>query len=320
MPPYSPTFDFIIRLSNTFVSYFFILSGFVMVIAYYNIEKKTVSAFDFYWNRLVRIYPVYILALVLMMGYLWISYHQFILRDTILSFLLLQAWWPETPLVINGAGWSLSVEWFFYLIFPILLNQIYYRFNIQFVILGCLSYWIFNQIGFILYMNSGFYSSSYDLFFYFSPLCHLNEFILGNGAGLIFVCYLKEKKGAFDFWIILVGISILYLLYDPIPGCYMNGFLGFVFVPFILVLSMNNGFITRLFKIKWLVILGEASFAIYILQSPVYRGVEIFLNKYHPTPFVLFHVFLGMLVLISVLLNQWIEQPIISKLKRKKIR
>ena len=63
-----------------------------MVIAYYNIEKKTVSALDFYWNRLVRIYPVYILALVLMMGYLWISYHQFILRDTILSFLLLQAW------------------------------------------------------------------------------------------------------------------------------------------------------------------------------------------------------------------------------------
>jgi len=72
MPPYSPTFDFIIRLSNTFVSYFFILSGFVMVIAYYNIEKKTVSALDFYWNRLVRIYPVYILALVLMMGYLWL--------------------------------------------------------------------------------------------------------------------------------------------------------------------------------------------------------------------------------------------------------
>jgi len=33
---------------------------------------------------------------------------------------LSQSWWPETALDINSAAWSLSVEAFLYLVFPVL--------------------------------------------------------------------------------------------------------------------------------------------------------------------------------------------------------
>lgn len=57
--------DFIIRKANIGVSYFFVLSGFVMIIAYSN-QKKI------YWktylkNRFARIYPIYFSSLLLVL-------------------------------------------------------------------------------------------------------------------------------------------------------------------------------------------------------------------------------------------------------------
>src|ERR1700754_1373119 len=52
--------------ANSGVSYFFILSGFVMIIAYGSREQDRIDAREYYVNRLARIYPVYLLALAMM--------------------------------------------------------------------------------------------------------------------------------------------------------------------------------------------------------------------------------------------------------------
>jgi len=317
MAPYSPTFDPFIRLSNTFVSYFFILSGFVLMVAYYRPEKGPISFRKFYWNRFLRIYPVYLLALLAMMTYLWLSYKQFILRDTILSLSLLQAWWPETPLVINGAGWSLSVEAFFYLLFPFLLNRIYYKSKPILGVLGCFVFWMVNQCIFILYLKSSWYDPRYDLFFFFSPINHINEFVLGNGAGLAYMLWLKDKKWSLDLPVIIAIGTVVYFFYFPVSGCYHNGLMGFVFVPLILLMSINNAWITRIFHWPVLILLGESSYAIYILQAPIFRAVEIVLHRFNPGPLIMFHTFMIVLISLSISIYLWVEKPIQLHWKKK---
>ena len=57
--------QFIFGQANIGVSYFFILSGFVMIIAY-NTNSK-INFFQYLKNRLARIYPVYLFAIFLLL-------------------------------------------------------------------------------------------------------------------------------------------------------------------------------------------------------------------------------------------------------------
>ena len=54
--------SFLFKQANLGVSFFYVLSGFVMMLAY--TDKAPINAKLFLWNRLARIYPIYILALL----------------------------------------------------------------------------------------------------------------------------------------------------------------------------------------------------------------------------------------------------------------
>jgi peptidoglycan/LPS O-acetylase OafA/YrhL len=113
--------SFMFEQANVGVSYFFILSGFVMIIAY--IDKENIDFFEYVKNRLARIYPVYFLAIILILVIRFFAGVNLV--DLILNALMLQAWVPEKALTINFPGWSLSVELFFYILFPFLFNFFY---------------------------------------------------------------------------------------------------------------------------------------------------------------------------------------------------
>lgn len=53
---------YVFKQANVGVSYFFILSGFVMIIAYHN--KSEINFIEYFKNRFARIYPVYLLAIL----------------------------------------------------------------------------------------------------------------------------------------------------------------------------------------------------------------------------------------------------------------
>lgn len=63
--------NFIFKQANVAVSYFFLLSGFVMIIAYH--KKTKIHFLEFIKNRLARIYPVYLLAIILLIMLLLFS-------------------------------------------------------------------------------------------------------------------------------------------------------------------------------------------------------------------------------------------------------
>lgn len=108
------------------VDVFFVLSGFVLALNYGGRVRSGAQYRVFMRNRLVRIYPLHavitagLLVLVGVVGirpnnaYLYtFDYH------VALHMLLIHAWGFEEGLRWNGPSWSISAEFFAYLLFPV---------------------------------------------------------------------------------------------------------------------------------------------------------------------------------------------------------
>src|SRR5690606_38332126 len=104
------------------ITFFYVLSGFVLAITYKNFNKSWLS---FMKRRCARIVPLYWLGIVsiLILGFLYFDSKPKGI-SIILQSLGLHAWVPGKALEINYPGWSISVELFFYMMFPF-INRIF---------------------------------------------------------------------------------------------------------------------------------------------------------------------------------------------------
>lgn len=313
---------FIFRHADVCVSYFFILSGFVMIIAYGN--KTVISAGDYFRNRVARIYPVYFLAILIML-FLQFREKNIDYSGLFLNVFMIQAWIPGKVLSLNPPGWSLSVELLFYVLFPFLCNRIFKKTPLKRIAVSIILFWILSQVIFQLFFfmyEENQLGTIRDILKY-NPLLHLNEFLIGNLAGLFFIRNFKEKKGNYDF-IILIFIALLVLaLKFPLGLNFHNGLLSVLFIPIICFISVNDGIITKVFRNRIFVFLGEISFGIYILQHPVYSLISAYsVNKYlHLSdPTIVFFLRLFILIVFSSAVYICFEKPILEKVKGTKKR
>lgn len=257
--PYISSF---VRNGNIAVSYFFFLSGFVLTIAYIN-SHKSIQIFHFWFKRLARIYPLYLIALI---SYcvlcLLLDFSQFGTKNFLLNLFLLQSWSESTSLTLNYPGWSLSVEAFFYFCFPLIFSYLI-QFKIKLLVFITLLIWITSQI------------LTYKLNIYFNPLIHFNTFLFGISTGIILVKkaesnFIKKIKDYGSIIFVLGMITFLSLLLFPniIPFLNHNGLFAPLYVLIIIGLIYSNNIVTKLFTLKWAIILGEISYGFYILQYP----------------------------------------------------
>ncbi|WP_082603507.1 acyltransferase family protein [Flavobacterium sp. Root901] len=299
------------------VSYFFLLSGFVMIIAYG--KKSNFSPKEYFRNRFARIYPIYFFAILLVL-FLQIRTKSLDLLGMFLNIFMIQSWIPGQALSFNPPGWSLSVEMLFYAAFPIVFNILknnsYKKAAVYIVV-----FWIFSQILFeTLFLLFAGNELVRDLLMY-NPILHLNEFLIGNLSGYFLIKKWQHKNGSYDFLILLILGLIFLALKFPLNLKFHNGMLAVLFIPLIILISLNNGIITTLFKKRIFIFLGEISFGIYILQFPVYSLVSAYsVNKYlHLSePTLVFFLRLIILIIISSLSYVYIEKPIRDKIRIKK--
>jgi peptidoglycan/LPS O-acetylase OafA/YrhL len=315
------------------VTFFFVLSGFVMMVSHYH--KSNESLTDFYVARVARIMPIYLLALFIMAYYVY-GYGNNDWLGLTLSATLLQSWFPPYPLSFNDPGWSLSVEAVFYLSFPMILllvkkSQISW---LKLLITALLCYLLTIAVLSNLILsgfNQGYQTASFDLLYYF-PLSHLCSFILGVAGGYFYIkTHNKHNHESNWQWLYLALAFFLsyfflqhtmlvyklagFALYD-VPSFY-----ALFFILLILAIAFSRNGLTKFLSLPVLVLLGESSYALYILQKPVHIMYKLYiadlvsLNKeYH------FYLYLTLLIGLSLLSLYLIEKPakiLIFKLNKR---
>jgi peptidoglycan/LPS O-acetylase OafA/YrhL len=102
---------------NLGVSFFFILSGFVLAWS----ARKADTAKRFWRRRFFRVYPNHLVMFFATLALFTISGNR--IDGVWQNLLLIQSWWHDTftTVGVNGVSWSLSCEAFFYLCFPLLI-------------------------------------------------------------------------------------------------------------------------------------------------------------------------------------------------------
>ena len=303
------------------VSFFFVLSGFVMVIAYWDREFNPPA---YYRARLIRILPTYFLALLAALFLETVAYTK---RTVVMNVLFLQAWVPPYPLSLNGPSWSLSVEMFFYLTFPLLLWFLKTRkLRGAMLAVSVTGVW-FLTLAFLTYlMNSTIYepypSEINDLIFYF-PLSHFGTFLLGVVGG-----YFHLQLGRtinVNKWLLRSGIlmtvivivlslnnkaAIGEMFHLAIP--FAAGFFAPLFLVLILLTSlMSQASSNELFGNKVFIMLGDASYALYIFQRPFHQFFDAYIfSSLNLSGEPAFYFYFFCLILFSVAIFLFVEKPI----------
>jgi peptidoglycan/LPS O-acetylase OafA/YrhL len=314
---YSPIRNVVIDNGDSSVGFFFLLSGFILVVAYSEqIMSEKLDVFNFYLRRFARIYPLYLLALILTL-----FFHFFIKNGhTHLAFklpfelLMLQSWFY--PGSINYPAWSLSCEIFFYFLFPFyilklknlrLKNAIFIAvFTILTSVL--ISYFIYNfPINFIKNdLKTGYLIEQ--------PFLRICVFLLGNVLGFIYLRNIPLPKKLLIALFLCGGICFYLWSLNPIEIGLSLKQLGFTFLHTALIFTLiqNPDFSTKYLSNKFFMTLGDISYGVYLLQYPVYSFTLLFTDKLNPN--LQFFIYLIVLILVSFWVYKYFEKPMRHKI------
>jgi peptidoglycan/LPS O-acetylase OafA/YrhL len=122
----APLFATIAPQGATGVSFFFILSGFVLAWSH----RAGDTARQFYRRRFARVVPAYWAMCVVALVVPPLTYNPIEsmqdLATRVLPITLLQSWVPSAPFYFGGnsVSWSLSDEVFFYALFPLVIGPL----------------------------------------------------------------------------------------------------------------------------------------------------------------------------------------------------
>ncbi len=290
---------------NIAVSFFFFLSGMVLCINYY--DQSNLGFRTFIVKRIARIFPIYFLSflITLILGMtLYNAYPKGI--SIVLQAFALQAWVPGICLNINYPGWSISVEMFFYLLFPFIIQK-FRGLALHKVVLIVLGIWLISFLQH-LFLETYYYdagNSQTSNFILYFPLWHLNTFLFGVLTGVLVITdyFTGLKKGIIPFLLFFTGVALFLLVLmtnNTLKSHIHNGLLSPIFFMITLGLVYDKSAFTRLLANSKLVFLGDISYGLYILQYPVYLFLCWLLNR-EVLSGVNFYFYLLFLIVVSAI-------------------
>ena len=310
------------------VGFFFILSGFVLAHRHLYSEKRAQTTVAFYWARFVRLYPAYLLALLLFLPIAAQRYsvspspalagrHTFIV-SAVLSGLMLQSWTPLAQ-AWNGPSWSLSVEAFMYLLFPVVGLRLA-RLRTGNAIFVMLAAWLIPASLAAAYVEHRIPEAAWRLYITNNPLLWLPLFVMGICSAR-FVSGWKRIPSNTANLLATISFAAMILAAVAWPhnwaDVFVTGGVAPLLVAVIVCFTSPPGWIAKTIGGPSLNRLGEASYAMYILQAPLWhywqeitnslRGAPVQAN---PVAWWQFAAFVPLLILISVGVVRYIETPV----------
>jgi len=255
------------------VQTFFLLSGFVLAQSYSTTRWNKRSLTKFAMARFARIYPAYLLSLVLISWFVF----EFLLKPgrsmaqkaTVIGdyAFVLQGWTGSLNVGWNTPAWSLSCEFFFYLCFPLLFVWLG-RGNLARVwaaLGGCF-------VLPILLARAGLPDV-------WKPIHHLSDFVAGIAAARFYGALLRSGMAAkatreLGFWLSASALAAgAAFIVNPhvLDGTVitLSTVLRPINVLLLIGLATGGGFLVRLLSTDVAGYLGKASYSMYILHIPL---------------------------------------------------
>jgi len=253
-----PIFDRVISNGAYGVDIFFVLSGFVISYAYEGWFTRRLGLNDIYrflTYRFARIYPVHLVTFVFMnvlfmLRALTSGIHglpeRYDLVTLLSSLTLTHDWIPgcQTP---NMPAWSVSAEWFAYILFPLLC------------LILARTRWLI-----LVYLATGLGLALFQPFGTYGPAHVLSGFLVGMAAYRLWESISLVRFPRITG--LLVGVSIMFWGSSAEPPMAT----GLVFFSVLVIaLADPEDFLGRTLSLPAAMYLGEISYSLYMVHWPV---------------------------------------------------
>ena len=300
------------------VPFFFVLSGFVLALAY---ENRPLISSQFFIDRIARIAPTYYVGLLVVLIYFYIT--NIIQADFVLvvHILGLQAWFPtsDSGFAYNGPAWTISVEMFLYATFPFLYRLFIQKagffgnwLTISFLGVSCSLIPFGIHLFFLGELNG---LENQHIWTYAIPLHYLGLFILGiagHRARSFFLENLPNRliRGVIcDLLIVAYALMFTFInLKDPqhpfIAKAAQFWLLGIPTMLVLILLSITPDTpISRFLSSRPVWFAGRISMVFYLLHVPtVWTTTRLFPNLNYEQRFLT-------VVLLTVIVHLFVEVP-----------
>jgi peptidoglycan/LPS O-acetylase OafA/YrhL len=309
------------------VSFFFVLSGFILTHVYS--ARRMVSYGAFVRSRLARLWPVHLVALIVLCVAVppqFVTYdgpgifNKWILLGFNLTLLHAAVPLPAYYFSWNAVSWSISTEFFFYLAFPWLLRNIQTTWPWKLLAAAALAASIFCAISLtgLRLEGSGEVVSGSSLT-YTSPFVRGFEFILGMAGCALWKRYFVRLPGTSAIWTAIeaaalaicfgwlaVGVPKIWINSTPLQRLYIDtAGSAWTFIIVIMAFAAGRGFFSRLLSTRPLVFLGQISFSIYMFHQILMKFFAVRLD-WPDVPEILYF---GTLFVIASASYLFIEKP-----------
>lgn len=292
-------------LANNAVSFFFVLSGFILTLVYgrrfesshrraTDASGPSADIFPFLKKRFARLWPLHFVCLLICV--VTVRYLNLDFWVIVTNLFLVHSWTSHAPYVtgLNNVSWSISTEFFFCFAFPLLVMGGYRKFiwRYSFLILSTFGCLILLSLAMDLQWIS---RRGMTLTVQANPLMRLFEFATGILTAYLFTRNPKRvdrtvaTDTAFEigalglviaWWFIVFRFDVLSLVYfTPMVGnslgtwiwfCSAAPLFGFVVWTF----ARSNGLVSKCMASPAMVHLGEISFAFYMIHMIVMRVID----------------------------------------------
>jgi len=319
------------------LSFFFILSGFILAYTY---AGRDFNLRQFWRARLARLYPVYLFSLFVAAPFFFYAvlkinipelawFRNHLGSTVVLVLTMLQAWVPPAALGWNGVAWAVSVEIFFYVVFPLLLARFSRISNRGLAMIGLVCWLgaVATSVAYVVLSPDHVVAdSSQDFLFWlnalkFNPLVRLPEFVVGLACGYWFLRGEHNPKLATPLVLSGTAVALAVTAFShqiPYPVLH-TGLFAPAFAAIICGLALRPR-CTSFLECKWLVLLGESSYCLYLLHAMI-LGMFLFPNppqsptpgnEIIPTPTATPGRLIGAVItslIVAVLVYRFIEDP-----------
>jgi peptidoglycan/LPS O-acetylase OafA/YrhL len=267
------------------VCFFFLLSGYILGVVYLG-KNREIDKRSFYVARIARVYPLYFISVLADTPFaiaaraakygLIVAVKRVVVLVAIGS-CMMQMWLPMLT-VVNIPAWSLAIEAVFYLIFPFLGPWLWKRGSRSIAIAAMLLYLFSVGAHWFLY-----HYYSHDPLAAFVLPSYVATFAIG-----ILVSRWQNLRAAQNSdtlsdrtaWTLLalIGLAFAAVGYNSLwlmsHGIHLGLLLAPVSATAICVLSSSHIAPVRWLSAPWLVVLGEASYGMYLLHVPILHTLK----------------------------------------------